>query len=126
MRDAGPRFQADQLIAGLHRQPELLDTHARSLVPEVPFLICPRPIAGRRLLLSAVSVKVRPKGHVMAELEPSVKIPSPGEIARVRQRTYLVEGMVPPERAQHSTLVRMSCVDDDARVSRWKCSGKRK
>jgi len=48
-----------------------------------------------------------------------VKTPSPveklqpGQIARVRQRTYLVEQIVKPKRAADSTLVKMSCVDDD-------------
>lgn len=37
----------------------------------------------------------------------------PGQIARVRQRTYLVEQIVKPKRAADSTLVRLSCVDDD-------------
>ena len=41
------------------------------------------------------------------------QIPSPGEIARVRQRHYLVEGVVEPTSGRDSTLVRMSCVDDD-------------
>lgn len=46
---------------------------------------------------------------------PSVAdIPAPGQIARVRQRLYLVEGIVPAPRPQDSTLVRLSCVDDDA------------
>ena len=37
----------------------------------------------------------------------------PGQIARVRQRTYLIEEIVKPRRAADSTLVRLSCVDDD-------------
>ena len=37
----------------------------------------------------------------------------PGQIARVRQRTYLVEQIVKPKRAADSTLVKLSCVDDD-------------
>src|SRR6056297_271385 len=37
----------------------------------------------------------------------------PGKIARVRQRTYLVEQVVKPKRVVDSTLVRLSCVDDD-------------
>jgi superfamily II DNA or RNA helicase len=41
-------------------------------------------------------------------------IPAPGQIARVRQRLYLVEQTVAAPRAGDSTLVRMSCVDDDA------------
>ncbi len=40
--------------------------------------------------------------------------PQPGEIVRVRQRLYLVEETTPPPNAGDSTLVRMSCVDDDA------------
>jgi hypothetical protein len=40
-------------------------------------------------------------------------IPAPGQIARVRQRTYLVEEVAKPKRAADSTLVRLSCVDDD-------------
>src|SRR5216117_65096 len=42
-----------------------------------------------------------------------VAIPSPGQIARVRQRLYLVEGTVAPVNQGDSTLVRLSCVDDD-------------
>lgn len=38
---------------------------------------------------------------------------APGRIARVRQRTYLVEEVVQPRRVADSTLVRLSCVDDD-------------
>ena len=40
-------------------------------------------------------------------------IPSPGQIAKVRQRRYLVEEVVSPPRGGDSTLVRLSCVDDD-------------
>src|SRR5438093_7396790 len=43
----------------------------------------------------------------------STLIPNPGQIARVRQRLYLVEQIVPPPNAGDSTLVRLSCVDDD-------------
>lgn len=38
---------------------------------------------------------------------------TPGQIARVRQRTYLVEEIIKPKRVADSTLVRLSCVDDD-------------
>src|SRR5260370_33608714 len=38
----------------------------------------------------------------------------PGRIARVRQRLYLVEQIVPPPSPLDSTLVQLSCVDDDA------------
>ena len=40
-------------------------------------------------------------------------LPAPGQIARVRQRLYLVEETVPAPKAGDSTLVRLSCVDDD-------------
>src|SRR5437899_12193529 len=40
-------------------------------------------------------------------------VPSPGHIARVRQRLYLVEDIVAPPLAGESTLVRLSCIDDD-------------
>jgi superfamily II DNA or RNA helicase len=40
-------------------------------------------------------------------------LPKPGQIARVRQRTYLVEDVIKAARASDSTLVRLSCVDDD-------------
>lgn len=36
-----------------------------------------------------------------------------GRIARVRQRTYLIEDVIQPRRVADSTLVRLSCVDDD-------------
>ncbi len=42
------------------------------------------------------------------------KLPEPGQIARVRQRNYLVEQLVGPTASGDSTLVRLSCVDDDA------------
>jgi ERCC4-related helicase len=42
------------------------------------------------------------------------RIPEQGEIVTVRQRRYLVEGIVPPSSASDSTLVQLSCVDDDA------------
>ena len=45
-------------------------------------------------------------------------IPAPGQIASVRQRLYLVEQTVQPPRAGDSTLVKLSCVDDDAQGQR--------
>lgn len=47
-------------------------------------------------------------------MSETATLPSPGQIVRLRQRLYLVEQTVPPVRAADSTLVRMSCVDDDA------------
>lgn len=41
------------------------------------------------------------------------RLPIEGQIARVRQRLYLVEQVVKPVNPRDSTLVRLSCVDDD-------------
>jgi SNF2 family DNA or RNA helicase len=41
-------------------------------------------------------------------------VPDFGQIVRVRQRLYLVEGVVDPPRPQDATLVRLSCIEDDA------------
>ena len=38
----------------------------------------------------------------------------PGQIVRVRSRQYLVEEVVPPPQPADDTLVRLSCLDDDA------------
>lgn len=40
--------------------------------------------------------------------------PQPGNIVAVRQRLYLVEEVLPPAGTGDSTLLRLSCVDDDA------------
>ena len=40
--------------------------------------------------------------------------PQPGQIARVRARQYLIEEVQTPQAPEDMTLVRMSCVDDDA------------
>lgn len=44
----------------------------------------------------------------------SIAIPKSGQMVRVRQRQYFVEDVVPPKAGDDSTLVRMSCLDDDA------------
>ena len=44
----------------------------------------------------------------------ATQIPQPGQIARVRQRLYLVEKVTKPKRVRDATLVHLSCVDDDA------------
>jgi len=44
----------------------------------------------------------------------SAAIPEVGQIVRVRQRLYLVEGLVARPRPQDSTLVELSCIEDDA------------
>lgn len=41
-------------------------------------------------------------------------VPTPGQLARVRARSYLVEEVVPAPRPGEQTLVRLSCLDDDA------------
>ncbi|MDP1571933.1 MAG: DISARM system SNF2-like helicase DrmD [Vicinamibacterales bacterium] len=40
--------------------------------------------------------------------------PTPGEIVRVRSRRYLVEGVTPAPAPEDQTLVRLSCLEDDA------------
>jgi hypothetical protein len=40
--------------------------------------------------------------------------PQTGQIVRVRQRQYLVEDVVSANRGDDATLVKMSCLDDDA------------
>ncbi len=44
---------------------------------------------------------------------PSV-IPQPGGVAHVRSRRYLIESVALPEAPARDTLVRLSCIDDDA------------
>jgi hypothetical protein len=41
-------------------------------------------------------------------------VPEAGQIVRVRQRQDLVEDVVTPGAGDDATLVRMSCLDDDA------------
>jgi ERCC4-related helicase len=41
-------------------------------------------------------------------------IPQTGDIVRVRARQYLVEGVQPPPNPADSTLVRLSCLEDDS------------
>ncbi len=49
-----------------------------------------------------------------------------GDIVRVRSRQYLVEGVDLPLRPGDSTLVRLSCLEDDAQGTRSRCSGSAK
>ena len=44
----------------------------------------------------------------------SAACPEPGQIAFVRQRRYLVERVVAPPAVGDATLVKLSCLDDDA------------
>jgi superfamily II DNA/RNA helicase len=48
------------------------------------------------------------------EREPLQRTPEAGQIVRVRQRQYFVEEVVPRAAGDDATLVRMSCLDDDA------------
>ena len=43
-----------------------------------------------------------------------VGVPQPGQVVRVRSRQYLVEAVTPPPGPRQQTLVRLSCLDDDA------------
>lgn len=47
-------------------------------------------------------------------MKSNAELPVPGQIARVRQRLYLVESTVPAPKHGDSTLVSLSCVEDDA------------
>jgi hypothetical protein len=51
--------------------------------------------------------------------------PASGQIVRLRQRLYLVEEVVDPPETDQSTLVRLSCLDDDAQGQPlevlWEC-----
>ena len=40
--------------------------------------------------------------------------PLPGQVVKVRSRRYLVDGVVAAPNAGDQTLVRLSCLDDDA------------
>ena len=40
--------------------------------------------------------------------------PEPGQLVHVRARQHLVDEVVPPPRPGHATLVRLSCLEDDA------------
>jgi hypothetical protein len=42
------------------------------------------------------------------------KTPQTGEVVRVRQRRHIVEDVVAGDRPGDSTLVRLSCLDNDA------------
>ena len=47
-------------------------------------------------------------------MKSSSPTPELGQIVAVRQRLYLVEQSVPPVNRGDSTLIQLSCVDDDA------------
>jgi len=56
-------------------------------------------------------------GHAVKTFEepkPTTASPQAGQIVRVRQRQYFVEEVIPASAGDDSTLVRMSCLDDDA------------
>jgi hypothetical protein len=42
------------------------------------------------------------------------RAPEKGELVKVRSRTWLVDDVKPPEIPGHSSLVSLSCADDDA------------
>jgi SNF2 family DNA or RNA helicase len=43
-----------------------------------------------------------------------IEVPVAGQLVYVRQRQYFVEEVIPPNPGDDSTLVRLSCLDDDA------------
>ncbi|PRQ09545.1 RNA polymerase-associated protein RapA [Enhygromyxa salina] len=52
----------------------------------------------------------RPVGHRWRDADPL----EPGQIVRVRSRQYLVEDLTAPKQHGDATLVRLSCLEDDA------------
>lgn len=52
--------------------------------------------------------------NTIEESEPAARPPEAGRIVRARQRLYLVEEVVAAGPGDDPTLVRMSCLDDDA------------
>jgi len=57
-----------------------------------------------------------------------IDAPQPGQIVRVRSRQYLVDDVAPPPRPGDATLVRLSCLDDDAQgapSANSACAGRR-
>ena len=52
--------------------------------------------------------------NAIDEPKLTTRTPLAGQIVRVRQRQYFVEEVVPPAIGDDATLVRMSCLDDDA------------
>jgi hypothetical protein len=53
-------------------------------------------------------------GLNLSSMNVTSSAPEVGQIVRVRQRLYLVEGLVPRPRPQDSTLVELSCIEDNA------------
>ena len=51
----------------------------------------------------------------------ALEIPEPGQIARVRQRLYLVEKVTKGKSVRDATLVEMFCIDDDAQGQELGC-----
>ena len=47
-------------------------------------------------------------------IAPQSPIPRPGQIVGVRQRLFLTEEVLSPVDYKESTLIRLSCIDDDA------------
>ena len=52
--------------------------------------------------------------NLVISINPSEAPPEPGQIAFVRQRRYLVEGVTAPPTDGEASLVDLSCIDDDA------------
>lgn len=72
-----------------------------------------RPVLAARLLEAAGTPdSARPLGLFGAR--PFDRhAPRVGDVVRVRQRQYLVEGVVPPPEPTHATVVELVCLDDD-------------
>src|SRR5579863_638410 len=69
----------------------------------------PKPVHGRYSPENYAALT--PADQPMSE---RANVPERGQVVRVRQRQYLVEGVEPGESATDATLVRLACLDDDA------------
>lgn len=82
-----------------------LDARGRARVDLVARLVGEEAETLRAL---AAAQRPRPRQN------PDTGAPEPGNIVVVRQRQYLVEEVVPPPEPGHKTLVKLTCLDDDA------------
>lgn len=69
-------------------------------------------LAGKLLDASGAADSKRPSG-LFGVREFNRHAPRVGDIAQVRQRQYLVEGVTPPPEPSHATVVDLVCLDDD-------------
>lgn len=71
-----------------------------------------RALASRLLEASGGADSARPTG-IFGGRDFHRHAPEVGDIVQVRQRQYLVEGVIPPPEHHHATRVALVCLDDD-------------